>query len=276
MNASDILRRMNTIMSERSLARLEAVLERLIEGGLARLFAARLNPQELSSRLARALEDNVRYEQGHAYAPTRFLVGLHPDDHAAIVADQVQLTASLADHIVQAAVQLSLTLHRPPTVEFVVDAALTPMTIHVQAMHPQETRRATKRFSPVQPDADTPHDAPRNAQLVVNGSRYIPLNRHVINIGRRKDNHIVIDDPRISRAHAQIRLRFGKFVLFDLGSKAGTYINEQKITQHTLKPGDVISLAGVMLVYVEDEATNSMTAIRRTDETQPKVPPQDN
>ena len=47
---------------------------------------------------------------------------------------------------------------------------------------------------------------PSNAFLIVGGTQIVPLNRSVINIGRRLDNHIVIDDPRVSRAHAQLRI----------------------------------------------------------------------
>ncbi len=73
------------------------------------------------------------------------------------------------------------------------------------------------------------------------------------NIGRRHDNHIVIDDVRVSRVHVQIRLRYEHYVLYDLTSTGGTLVNGPQVNECILNPGDVISLAGVMLVYVEDE-----------------------
>jgi pSer/pThr/pTyr-binding forkhead associated (FHA) protein len=76
----------------------------------------------------------------------------------------------------------------------------------------------------------------------------------VVNIGRRLGNHIVIDDPRVSRSHAQIRALRGRYVLFDLNSTGGTFINGQRIKQHSLKPGDVISLAGYTIIYGEDSS----------------------
>jgi pSer/pThr/pTyr-binding forkhead associated (FHA) protein len=66
------------------------------------------------------------------------------------------------------------------------------------------------------------------------------------------DNHLILDDPRVSRAHAQLRAVQGHYVLFDLNATGGTYVNGQRITQYTLKPGDVISLAGVPIIYGED------------------------
>ncbi|NDJ79160.1 MAG: FHA domain-containing protein, partial [Chloroflexi bacterium] len=80
-----------------------------------------------------------------------------------------------------------------------------------------------------------------------------PLDRSVITIGRRHDNTIVLDDSRISRQHAQLRYRQGAFVLYDLGSRGGTFVNGARITEVALRPGDVIALAGVTVVYVEDE-----------------------
>ena len=100
---------------------------------------------------------------------------------------------------------------------------------------------------------DVPSPAtPQEAFLIVDGVRIFPLESVVINIGRREDNHLVIDDPRISRLHAQLRLVRGQFVIFDLDSTGGTFVNGQRIRQQTLRAGDVISLAGVPLVFGQE------------------------
>jgi len=95
-----------------------------------------------------------------------------------------------------------------------------------------------------------PH--PENAFLILDNSNTVPLRQTVINIGRRLNNHIILEDPRVSRNHAQLRAIRGKYVLFDLNATGGTFVNGERVTQHTLKPGDVISLAGVPLVYGEE------------------------
>jgi pSer/pThr/pTyr-binding forkhead associated (FHA) protein len=84
---------------------------------------------------------------------------------------------------------------------------------------------------------------------VVDGKRHFPLAAQVISIGRRLDNHLVLDDPHVSRTHAQLRSQRGKFVLVDINSTGGTRVNGNVIRQHTLKPGDVISIAGIELIY---------------------------
>lgn len=70
-------------------------------------------------------------------------------------------------------------------------------------------------------------------------------------IGRRIDNDIVIESPSISRRHAQIRWRYGRFVIYDLGSRGGTKVNGERVTESVLHNGDVISLSQVPLIYGE-------------------------
>jgi pSer/pThr/pTyr-binding forkhead associated (FHA) protein len=90
---------------------------------------------------------------------------------------------------------------------------------------------------------------PEDAFVIVDGIKVIPLTQPLIRIGRRLENNLVLDDPRVSRTHAELRAINGRYVLFDLNSTGGTYVNGLKITQSVVYPGDVISLAGVNLVY---------------------------
>ncbi len=90
---------------------------------------------------------------------------------------------------------------------------------------------------------------PEDAFVIVDGIKVIPLTQPLVRIGRRLENNLVLDDPRVSRTHAELRAINGRYVLFDLNSTGGTYVNGLKITQSVVYPGDVISLAGVNLVY---------------------------
>ena len=64
---------------------------------------------------------------------------------------------------------------------------------------------------------------------------------------------MVIDDAYTSRLHAQIRLRFGQYVIFDTDSHAGTFVNEVRIREHCLRAGDVIRVGKTTIVYMEDD-----------------------
>jgi pSer/pThr/pTyr-binding forkhead associated (FHA) protein len=95
---------------------------------------------------------------------------------------------------------------------------------------------------------------PPRAFVILEGERTITLSQSVLNVGRRFDSDIILDDPRVSRAHAQLRLRFGHYVVYDLGSTGGTFVNGQRVGECVLRPGDVISLGGVPIIYGEDSA----------------------
>jgi pSer/pThr/pTyr-binding forkhead associated (FHA) protein len=92
-------------------------------------------------------------------------------------------------------------------------------------------------------------EAPQNAFLIVNGVDIFPLKKIIITIGRMEDNDLVLKEERISRYHAQLRAVRGQHILIDLKSTGGTSVNGEKITQVTLYQGDVISLAGVPIIY---------------------------
>ncbi|BAJ63171.1 FHA domain-containing protein [Anaerolinea thermophila] len=110
----------------------------------------------------------------------------------------------------------------------------------------------------------------KRAYLIVPGGNLFPLEQSVVNVGRMKDNHLVLDDPRVSRHHAQIRRSPEGFILFDLNSTGGTMVNHLPVHQWTLRPGDVISLAGVTLVYGEEEEQNSFDEDTTDTATLPK------
>ncbi len=94
---------------------------------------------------------------------------------------------------------------------------------------------------------------PKSAFLIVDGTEIIALNLPVINIGRRSDNHLILNDPSVSRIHAQLRAQGGKYIVFDLDSARGTKVNGKPIRLQELASGDVITLGDVPLVYGENE-----------------------
>ncbi len=84
------------------------------------------------------------------------------------------------------------------------------------------------------------------------GSAY-PLPGGTITIGRRADNHIVIDDPMVSRHHARLTWHGNTFSIEDLGSANGVWVNNIRITSPvSLRLGDVIGLSQELLLGFSD------------------------
>ena len=75
-------------------------------------------------------------------------------------------------------------------------------------------------------------------------------------IGRTPECDIKIDNPAISRRHASIEYGGGEYVVTDLGSSNGTFINGEPLKgPTTIKPGDVINLAKFELQFQDDPRT---------------------
>ena len=78
-----------------------------------------------------------------------------------------------------------------------------------------------------------------------------PLEGDQIMIGRDSSNGVAINDPEVSRRHARLTFQGGKYVIEDLGSTNGTFINGQRLSgPHVLKAGDVVALGEqIVLMY---------------------------
>jgi DNA-binding transcriptional regulator YiaG len=91
------------------------------------------------------------------------------------------------------------------------------------------------------------------------------LRRPVTSLGRSLDNDVVLEHPRVSRHHARIRLERATYLLEDLGSTNGTFLNSARITQaEPLRDDDVILLGGTdaprLTVHLPDQAVTAVAA----------------
>ena len=92
------------------------------------------------------------------------------------------------------------------------------------------------------------------------GRRVIHIDKPVFSIGRRSGNDLQLVGSDVSRDHAEIALDNNRFLLRDRGSRYGTYVNGEGISEHELKHGDLVRLGrsgGAELVFLLDDATQS-------------------
>jgi hypothetical protein len=72
------------------------------------------------------------------------------------------------------------------------------------------------------------------------------------NIGRAADNQIVIEDSTVSRYHAWIKDQEGNFLVFDVGSANGTFVNDERVVEpRPLQTGDLVRFGVVELVFTK-------------------------
>ena len=100
------------------------------------------------------------------------------------------------------------------------------------------------RYASVKPDG-----APWGQLAVINDDdnpadiRPLRLRKRLTLLGREVDNDVVLNDVRISRHHAEIRMDHGQALLLDYGATNGTLINKQRVTRPTeLRPGDILEM----------------------------------
>jgi pSer/pThr/pTyr-binding forkhead associated (FHA) protein len=87
--------------------------------------------------------------------------------------------------------------------------------------------------------------------LIVN-RQITPLVKEVTRLGRQLDNDIVFQEESISRLHAEICLENGVYVLYDRQSTSGTFVNSRRIERCALNSGDLIALANVQIMFVNN------------------------
>src|SRR5688500_17385883 len=98
-----------------------------------------------------------------------------------------------------------------------------------------------------------------NARLEVNdglGQRIVPINKALLCIGRRTESDLRLVGSDVSREHAEIVQANGDWILRDKGSRYGTYVNGEAITEHKLTHGDRVQFgraSGADVVFLTGE-----------------------
>lgn len=238
-------------MNEHPFTRLEAQLQFWIEERLVQFFEGGVKPTTILRRLARILENDHRQYNS---IPDILRVQLHPKDYTTLLEAYPQIESQLTAQLTQLATEAHLRLTFPLQIRLYEDETISPAQVKIESEYSLPPEGSTQRVEPIAKPMNDPV-VPTNAMLVLQNGDHISLNRSVINVGRQNDNHIVVDDRRVSRLHCQLRLRFGRYVIYDLQSKGGTMVNDARIQEHRLQSGDVISLAGMKIIYLDDEAS---------------------
>jgi DNA-binding NtrC family response regulator len=93
----------------------------------------------------------------------------------------------------------------------------------------------------------------RKCQLVVLNSsakgKKLDLNRPLTKLGKKEDNDLVLDEKTVSRNHVEIVQTEDSYLLKDLGSTNGTYINDIRVKEAYLSPGDIIRMGTVRVEF---------------------------
>ena len=167
---------------------------------------------------------------------------------------QPEWEQTFAEALKSSSLEFGVVLNSPPAFTITARNSLSEDEVLINLVDTKTPINKTSAI-PLQPGFVEGKNIPpiENSCLLIQGDKTIPLIKPVINIGRKSSNNIVINDLRISRTHAQIRRVQDEYIIFDIGSTGGTFVNGERIDHYTLRPGDVISLAGYTMIFTKDQ-----------------------
>jgi len=253
------------------LRNLEAKLGGLVEGAFGRAFRTSVQPVELAHKLAKEMEDNQMASVSRVYVPNHYRVFLSAKDREQFASYEPALRKELSDYLLEHARQESFSLSTRPQVEFHTDERLDLGEFGIQAQllaAPEEPREAEGAEAPAPPAGDfghtmvyspsrearrlEPSDQDRRQALLVGGGRRNVLSGSRVVLGRSREADIVIQDPNVSRRHAELRRDEDGWQVVDLGSTNGIKVNGRRVEQQPLSPGDAITIGVTDLTFELD------------------------
>jgi hypothetical protein len=210
----------------------ERRLERMVEGVFAGLFRTGLRPVELGRRLVREMDDERTVDvRGRTVVPNHFDVELAATDHAQFADIADTLARELADAAREHARDEGYSFLGPVEVEITTSDTMKTGAFQISARMKQGEGGAGA------------------GSLVLPTGDRVPLGEHVIAVGRLPESNIVLADPNVSRAHAEIRPQGLGYVLVDLGSTNGTRVNGVRVSEHVLTDGDEIAFGNTRMRF---------------------------
>lgn len=242
-----------------ALEQFEELVERLLEGSFARLFRSPVHPVELARKLERSLESGKRVGVAGLIAPNRFDVHMNTLDFAEL-SPAHNLERELARLMSTLASKRGYKLLGHVAVSIEPDRSLARQGVTVGAhiadgitAPTQRQQGETWQGTMVLPVERVAGRTGRSLALVrsdgrESGRTYL-LDRRLITVGRSLENNIVLEDERVSRHHAQLRMIGNQFYILDLGSTNGTLVNGRRVREQIIGEGDEISFGGLLLVY---------------------------
>jgi len=228
---------------------LEKRLAELIEKPLQTFFPGTRADQLLAKRLVQAMSDDLSVDAGgRLVAPVYYEIKLNPV-HNDLWTERPGLAGMLAEALLLAAHEQKVTFERSPVIGVTFDPDVQIEDIQVITLELGQVEGTTAENPAGTTDASA---IPVDAFLIINGDRQVELKDPVLTIGRSPTNQLVLDDPQVSRVHAQLRVIDGAFTIIDLDSTCGTLVNGNAVTQAALRAGDTIVLGNSTLIYGQE------------------------
>ena len=245
---------------------LESKIAGLVEGTFSRAFRSEVRPVEIARKLAREMDEHKSFSVSRTYVPNEYRVYLSPRDRERLADYEEALAGELAGYLLEHARQERLALLSRPVIEFETDdrLGLGEFGIQTRTVKPEEEPKSEQPPEPqssgrtmvystagrvAEPLEERARSRAESALLLIDDKRMV-IGPAGATIGRSRQCDVVLEDPNVSREHAEIRPRGGSWVLTDLGSTNGTSLGGRRIEHpEVVKPGDEIEVGTSVIVF---------------------------
>lgn len=228
------------------LQRFERRIEEMVNRPFARAFKAEVQPVEIASALQRECDDRAAIvARGRTMVPNAFTVELGPHDHERLSVYAEALGQELAAMVREHAEEQRYAFIGPVTVDFERDDDLPTGRFQVRsAAVAGATAAGTSTTVPATGSGSA-------VPWVEVGATTYALVHPVTRIGRGTDADLRIDDPGISRNHAELRRSGGDVTIVDLGSTNGVVVDGRRVDELRLRDGSEVRLGSTTLTFHE-------------------------
>jgi hypothetical protein len=250
------------------LRNLESKIADLVEGTFGRVFRSEVRPVELARGLVKEMDQHKTVSVSRVYAPNEYVIWLSPEDREKFEGVEQEIADELGVYVLEHARREKLALVSRPDVTFQTDEALKLGEFGIQARlvraagsgdqphaeqgdHGHTMVYSTSDRLQEELAAARPGPAAGRAMIVAEGKRMVVGAGGAV-LGRSRDCDVTLDDPNVSRHHAEIRPDGrGGWSVADLGSTNGVKVDGRKISGATaLESGSRLTLGTADVKFV--------------------------
>jgi FHA domain-containing protein len=248
---------------------IEHKIEALFEGVFGRAFRTNVQPVELARKLAKEMDDHRTVSVSRVYVPNEYTVYLSSADRKQFEGYELSLQSELEEYVSEHAKREDYALLTPPRVLLETDDDLEvgEFGIATRMVQPRRATRAggepaeqvepgaTMIYKPkTPPPADVAPELelePEVASLSWNGQTMRVDKRRVL-LGRSRECDIQVEDPNVSRRHAELRQEGAAYWIVDLDSTNGIEVNGRHVQRAKLDSGDIVTVGSTDITFTTE------------------------
>ncbi|HET8529065.1 MAG TPA: DUF3662 and FHA domain-containing protein [Gaiellaceae bacterium] len=249
---------------------IEQKIEALFEGVFGRAFRTNVQPVELARKLAKEMDDHRTVSVSRVYVPNEYTVYLSGADHEQFTSYETSLVSELEEYLAEHAKRESYALLTPPRVLLEVDddLELGEFGIATRMVQPRGGRReaqpepvehqtepgATMIYKPrTPPVADAPPaEVDREVARLSWDGRDMRVEKRRVLLGRSRECDIQVEDPNVSRRHAELRQEGPGYWIVDLDSTNGVEVNGKRVKRAKLSSGDTFTVGSTEITFTTE------------------------